>query len=511
MSSSDRELNDLFAEIERRTKHNAIADEVCFPEQLAFVKDPAKRKAALCPRRSGKSMAIGILLLQEALSYPRRKSLYLGLTSDSAHNVIFQDIIERECNKRRIKFKYNNTTHEMTFTNGHKIKLAGMDSSPRDMNRLLGGHYHIVVIDECQSYTQDLKTIVEKRLDPAMRDYAFSGGNIVVLAGTPGEHRGEHYWWLTTKQTTTGLPDPDRTKGWSVHSWGVDKNPYMAKQYAAVCEEKLALYGPAYQEMPDFQSEWLGKWVIEPGSMVYKWNPEINTLKDEQVMRELLEGNPRWTYVIGLDLGWDDATAIVVTAWCPTDPNFYVVHTELVNHTAMSQIGGILAAYRNRFNAVRIVADAGGGASKLFAASLASDFSLPIVAADKHEKANKIGLMNGDFMSGKIKVIAASNKALIQEWEKLTIDRKAWDRGEWKESEKCANHGADSCLYAFRDSLHHHAVVPVPKKPEDTADRWIAERKRLRSPVAEFEEDWWDKADREDEIRSAVRKFRREV
>jgi hypothetical protein len=433
----------LLVEYERRSKHNELAESICFPKQLEFIRNPARRKALFGARRFGKSYTLGAYLLQEALSYPRRSSIYVGLSSDAAYGIIFRDIIEEQCRKRNIRLKYNATTHVITFSNGHTIKLAGMESSPRDMEKLLGRKYHLAVIDECQSFTQDLRMLVTKKLWPAMQDYVIHGGGTVVLAGTPGDLRGRHYWYSITKQLTTGLPDPDREKGWHVTTWPVSDNPYMSEQFKLVQQDYLQTYGPSYVDLPAYRSEWLGQWIMDPGANVFKWDPKINTVTDPELAASLLRGDRKWTYIVSTDLGWEDATAIVLSAYAKDDPNWYVVKSEKFKHMFSSQLGAALSTYKKVFGVQRMVVDTGGGASKQLAMSLQSEFELPIFAADKAEKENAIARMNSDFLAGRIKVVTLGgvNEELVKEWERLTWNKKKLEEdGVLKFDEKFDDH-----------------------------------------------------------------------
>lgn len=506
--SKDPGIIDLVGELERRSRHHTIANEVLFDKQLAVVHDPSRRKAIFTPRRCGKSTTIGVLLLQEALAFPRRKNLYIGLTGEAAYSIIFTEIIEQECKKRKIHIKYNATTRTITFPNGSTIKLAGMDSSPRDMEKLLGGKYHCVVVDECQSFTQDLRMMIKEKLGPAMSDYLDRGGGIIVLAGTPGLVMGDHFWYQITKQTRTGLPDPERERGWAVHEWSVPENPFMANQFAQVCKEEEELFGKMYYERPEFQRQWLGKWVLDSGSRAFKFSKDVNVCTDLDVVRSLVNGDRKWTYIVGVDLGFEDATSIVLGAYCNTDPTLYVVSSEKIKKAVASTVGLKLQALMNTFAVQRMAVDTGGGASKQFAQTLATEYKLPILAAQKTEKENAIGSMNSDFLAGRIKIVTTggANKDLVDELERITIDEKKMrEQGKWALAEKFDDHLSHGLLYMWRDSLHQHAMLPELEKPPTLATRLLADKKRQR-PMWD-EPDVWDKFEEEQEAREFVRRL----
>ena len=508
--SRDDDIIGLVGELERRSRHHTIANEVLFDKQLDVVHDPSRRKAIFTPRRCGKSTTIGILLLQEALAFPRRKNLYIGLTGEAAYSIIFTEIIEQECKRRKIHLKYNATTRTITFSNGSTIKLAGMDSSPRDMEKLLGGKYHCVVVDECQSFTQDLRMMIKEKLGPAMSDYLDRGGGIIVLAGTPGLVMGDHFWYQITKQTRTGLPDPERERGWSVHSWGVPSNPHMAKQFATVCKEEEELFGAMYYERPEFQRQWLGRWVLDASGRAFKFSKDHNVVADMDIAASLVNGDRKWTFIIGVDLGFEDATAVVLGAYCNTDPNLYVVSSEKLKKAVASTVGLKLQALTATFAVQHISVDTGGGASRQFAETLAAEYNLPIQAAEKTEKENAIGSMNSDFLAGRIRVVThgGANKDLIDELEKVTIDeKKLREKGKWAISATAEDHLCHALLYMWRNSLHKHSVIPDLRPEATLASRLLADVKRQRPMWEDEGEDVWDKWEREQEAKEFVRRL----
>jgi phage FluMu gp28-like protein len=66
-----------------------------FKEQLDFIEDPAKLKAAKCTRRSGKSYgAAGIYMAITCIENPGCNCLYLATTRDSAKKIILKDILK---------------------------------------------------------------------------------------------------------------------------------------------------------------------------------------------------------------------------------------------------------------------------------------------------------------------------------------------------------------------------------------------------------------------------------
>ena len=57
-----------------------------FPQQLAIIKDSAKRIAIFVPRRGAKTSSVVLLYLMYALMYSNIRLVFIGLTGDSAEN-----------------------------------------------------------------------------------------------------------------------------------------------------------------------------------------------------------------------------------------------------------------------------------------------------------------------------------------------------------------------------------------------------------------------------------------
>lgn len=503
------EAGRLLLELERRANRHTIdiLDSAgLFDRQIEFIRDPAKRKLLFMPRRSGKSTALGIYLLQEALRFPNRKFLYLGLTSKSVTNIIWKDIIQKEM--KRLKLirpragRQDNFFDEhratITLPNGSQIILCGLDSSPQRVKTLVGGKYHMCIIDETQDIKQDIEAILAE-LGPAVSDYTTSGGGIIVLAGIPGERMGDNLWWRLTKQDPSGAPaldrenqwTPEKRYGWKMFRWAVSDNPHQVEAFSEKIIEFRERLGDAYTSDPEFRRQWLGHWVLDSGSLVYAYSDPCLLARDErlpdykkecEIVRALQKPSSIYTYMAGVDLGYIDATAIVVVAFSRTDKALYVVHTEKLHGAVINQIGARLVDLTSRYNLSRIVVDTGAG-GKLTAESLRQIYGLPCQAASREDKKGAVSNLNSDFRAGLLRIIPESNKPLIDELATHLLDRKKIKMGEWGEDKLTENHCCDALLYAHRESLHHHAIVPTGARPEseyEQADRILHENRLQR-------------------------------
>lgn len=529
----------VLKELERRKRMSNIAEGAgCFPLQIQAMDDTARKKIYFMPRRSGKSTMIGVDILQKALQNPGAKFLYLGFSAKSAKNIMWKDIFEKEMKRlhivkpiaaRRGKGKHYFEQHAgiINLPNGSEIILAGLDTSPKRVNALIGGKYFMAVIDECQLITQDLGFIIEE-LTPGLSDAWPRGGGYLVLSGYPGTHMGENLWWKLTKQDEHGLAAPDRLNvwneydnpsGWKMFRWTPADNPHYAKAFAEVVINHKNEFGDNYMAEPSFRRQWLGQWVIEPGDLLYKYT-DANLLandpnhkdfkKDIEIKTSLLRPEKKWIYIAGVDLGWEDATAIVVGAYCRTDKRFYIISSEKFNHTLPKDIAAKLIGIKGVYDLAYIVIDTGSG-GKMTAETLRQQYNLPIVQAEKQDREALISNFNSDLRAGLIKVIYDNNKGLIDEWATCVVDKKKKDDGIWAPSRSNEDHLADAARYAHHESKHHHSVIPDDPKPRDMADEMLEVRERSKGfnqNAFGDEPDYLDQIEDQEEVDSIIQQFR---
>jgi len=83
----------------------------------------------------------------------------------------------------------------------------------------------------------------------------------------------------------------------------------MAKLWAEEIA-KLKTEQPYIIETPMFKQMYLGEWVVDLDALVYKFNSERNTYQQQP-----LYAKGDWQYIMGVDLGYEDASAFTVVAF----------------------------------------------------------------------------------------------------------------------------------------------------------------------------------------------------
>ena len=151
-----------------------------FQEQLDYVNDTADIVPAVCTRRAGKSVAGFASLYLAGMNYPDSVLPYITLTRKSCKNIIWP-VMQEQNKKHNLGIEFKSADLEAVLPNGARIILYGADTEAF-IERLLGGKYPEVVIDEAQAFGPHLERLVFDVLQPATMDY----NGTIRLQGTPG-------------------------------------------------------------------------------------------------------------------------------------------------------------------------------------------------------------------------------------------------------------------------------------------------------------------------------------
>lgn len=473
MSALVGTFEDVNAELEKRRsiKKNILAH--AFPQQVKFILDPSSQKALFCTRRSAKSFTAGLYLIYEALRNPGSNCLFIGLTRQSAKAIIWKDILSVINTKYNLGAQSNQTDLMMTFPNGSVIAVTGVDVDEEEMNKLLGRKYRLVCIDEASMYTIDLHNLVYGVLGPAVVDPNARGesGTICLMGTASNFPRGLFY------DITTG-----REQGWSLHRWTAHDNPYVARQWSETLE-KIKTNRPLYMETPQFKQWYLNQWVVDEEKLVYRFDTQKNLIKKLPTLP-----HDGWTFVLGVDTGWEDDSAFVLTAYHVHDKFLYVIKIFNKKKMTFDDVATKIHEYMadRAFAPHKIIID---GANKQGVESMRQRSAIPFEYADKQDKVTFIELANSDLIQGSVKVLdIPDNRPLWDEMQSLVWvtdgDKIKYPK---KEHPALSNHLCDAFLYAWRCGWHY-AAVPEEKKIvvgsrewylKQSDDMWQRDRERL--------------------------------
>jgi len=442
------------AEVERLlqapTLPNLLRD--AFPLQRQFIEDTNKLKALFCTRRSAKSYTAGLYLLHTALTRPNTSSVYVGLTRDQSKRIIWTDILKVILKGVNIDAKLNETELTVTLPNGSIIYVLGVDDSPAEADKLLGKKFALAVIDEAASYHIDLRNLVYKILKPAMSDLS----GTIVLCGTPDNNKTGLFYDLT-RDIPVQPPSRETRNGWNIWTWTAYDNPHMAKQWQETINDLNAADEHVSQQAW-YRQHYLGQWVIEEDAKIYRYNMDRNGW--DGILPEY--GNTyAWVYTLGIDLGFEDSTALTLLAYHQYDKNVYILRSKKAKHLTLTDTAQWIRAWMEEYPISYFIVD---GAAKQSVAELQKHHSLPLEAAEKADKVNFIRIMNSDYTAGRIKINADECADLIHEYEHLLWDKRWLERGTYKEDPRFHGDCTDSALYGYRHCYHY---TSVPKSADE--------------------------------------------
>lgn len=451
--------------------------DLSFPKQNEFIENTSKRKSLFCTRRAAKSYTAGLYLMDTVEKYHEVNCLYLGLTKDHAMGIIWNDILLKIDRKHELDMHFRESRRDVTSKTGSKIYVSGADADAEEMQKLLGKKYKLIIIDESQSFSVDMRTLVYGILGPTLID---QGGTICVLGTAGNLTQGLFY------DITTGI-EP----GWTNFAWSAHDNPYVAKQWQEELDD-IDRTRPLFKNTALFKQWYLNQWVIDEDAKVYKFNETRNLSESLPVYVE------PWHYVLGLDLAHSpDSTAFVVGAYHESSPELHIVYTHKQLEMDITAVGTFCKLLDAKYSFEVKVVD---GANKQAVAELNNRHGLGLIPADKTGKSDFIKIMNDDFIQGFIKLHPAAS-ALGDEYKKLIwlADANGKIIEPRKENPIIHNDLCDGALYLWRYCHQYLFKAPVPFKDKSKQENWepdhiakMQEQVRKALNPDELELDWME-------------------
>jgi len=433
------------------------------PYQLSLVLSQHDHETVLSTRRAGKTTGCLAALLYKCLKQPNSTTHYLAITRQSAKRIAWGEL-KKMCRDHNIQAEFQESELTACFPNGSKIYLAGINGEHL-LDQLRGTPIDALVLDEAASYRGSVvQTLIEEVAEPALGD---RNGRIMMV-GTPGPIPHGFFFDATSSKK------PE----WNIRHWSVLNNTHFADGKAA---EWLANHKAkkAWSDIhPVYQREYLGQWTLNSDALVYRFEASRNVGQPTHSLTH---------HVLGVDLGFKDATAFVVLGYNPeVSAKAYVVHTEAHSGWDITKIKTKIKELQAKYSPHHTIMDE-GGLGKLIAEELRNRDHISCSPAEKTDKAGWIELLNGALLQGEL-VVTDPSSPLIGEWINLQ-----WDQDNpGKEHDSYDNHCADACLYAFRKAYSYAYRPPAPK-PLTEEDRVLAAFARMDAlAIQRDQQEWWD-------------------
>lgn len=491
------------SERDRSASEAILAD--LFKEQQDFVLDPDRRKSLLTPRRAGKTHTAISYALYCGLLNPGSVIPIITLTLRSAKRLYWDPFAEFS-RKYALNLEYSRTDNTIKLPNGSKIFLTGAENS-KDIEKLRGGAYKLVLIDECKSFHV---SIFEELIDDILRAATNDTNGTICIIGTPGSILDGPFYTATypglkdedgdlvtrsyNNPEKFWVDNPDRIPMWSRHTWTVQANVHCPHIWDNFLEDKERKKWS--DDNPTWLREALGQWVSMGDTMVYALNQLVSNSGGPHKCRAVwakgegdgfnkwgLPKNMDWRFILGMDMGFNDDFALVVMAYSPYQDCLYQVYDFAEGYLIVPQIAALIKRVQTLFDdkIEAMVADT-GNLAKMVVETLNQQYGFFIEAAEKREKYDHIELLNSDLYDGKVKILVNSDtydEMMHLQWDLKNMDKKtAIRKNKLKEDSRMANHLCDAVLYTWRFSLHHFSrEKPVEPEPETDAfyENWDEE------------------------------------
>lgn len=426
---------------------------LAFDLQLKFIRDETRLKALFCTRRAAKSYTGGIYLIETALKNPGCNVLYIGLTRQSAHGIIWKDILRELDLKYNLKMRFNETLLTATLPNGSVIWVTGADTDEQEMNKLLGRKYKLCVLDEASMFTVNVHQLVYGILKPATADQR---GTICLLGTSSNITRGLFY------DITTG-----QEPGWSLHTWTAYDNPHVKKQWEEEIQD-ISANRPLFKETTLFRQWYLNEWCVDTDAKVYKYEDSANRANVLPLYQS------PYHYVLGVDLGhFPDPSTFVIGAYNDESDLLYMVHAEKHHKMDITDVATKKRELELTYTFDVAVID---GANKQAVEELNNRHKCNFLPADKIGKEHFINLMNAEFIQKKILLLPGA-MGLAEEYRTLVWETdggkvKISATGARREHPGIPNDLCDAALYLWRWAYTYLWSRPKEDVEWNSQERW---------------------------------------
>ena len=441
-----KEEEELLKEYYKRLSINEATGLIDFDDpqlhlQNEVVNDKENRyKANQCTRRAGKSFTEVVAHINDMQTFPKCRNLYLALTADSAEAITY-DIFDEINEKFKIGLVFKVQKRIWVHPNGSTCRMFGVDNSEKEMKKVLGQKLMKVSIDEAGSMTINMKKLVYQMIKPALAD--LRPNSSLTLLGT-AENIPNTFFEAVTSGKEKDVP-------WKIRKWTAYDNPYMKDQWTEEINEMLES-NPLVVNASWFKTHYMNEWCADDDLLIIP-------AKDIQFVKHKQSSD--WIYVLGVDIGFNDANAFTVCAYSPKSNKIHFVKSYKEAELIFSEVAAEIKKLQRQYNITKIWID---GSNKQGVEEIKQRFKIPLESAEKTTKALMLNILKDDIVTGTAQMDEDGCGELFTEWQGLM-----W-KDEQKDTEdpRCQNHSSDSALYAWRYCKHYLYVAPEKKHNKDS-------------------------------------------
>jgi len=294
--------------------------ESCFDIQQQVLDTKQKVIMLMAGRRAGKTEVDIRKALQTALT-PHSIVLFIGLTYTRCMDLFWNPLndlvkeysigIAREARNEGI----------LVLDNDSEFHFVG-NSTVTERDKLRGGKYDLIIIDEAQSQPA-LAYLIESVLEPTLKDKQ----GTMMISGTGPRVRGTRWGFLWNER--------EKFPGLRLN-WNLSENPYMPdyKSILATLREEKGWT----EDNAVYVSEYLGVECFDDDALCFRLTE--NNFFTKVQLEEWVKGQPPSDikFVVGIDYGFVDSTAISLLCFSLHKAEVFLVYESKFNRSGVTEI-----------------------------------------------------------------------------------------------------------------------------------------------------------------------------
>lgn len=381
-----------------------------FQQQMMLTK--YQLNLAMAGRRSGKTEG-NVLLTGYQSMIPESRVLIIALTYETAQSLYWHPVLKLLDDLSLAVAEKDSKSGTIRLANGSIIKLVG-NSNQDEREKLRGGKWHLIIIDEVQSQ-KALPYLIHDVCEPMLLD--FKGK--LWLTGT-GPRVRSTMWedlWLNAKHAFR-------------LNWNLTQNPFIPDHDKAL-KEILVKKGLREND-PLFLREYMGQIAYDDDALVVRFKDENFYQPDE--LRGWIANQPVTDihFIGGIDYGHSDHDAFCIIAWSDSKPELYMVYQYKMNLEGIASLAaGIKAGLdyvatdpmfsiipRDQKEDFYIFADTSDGRAS---SDLMMMLKVNIFPAYKHDKAAAVDFLQEDVRLGNLKIPRLDDMSPIEDEAMKTL------------------------------------------------------------------------------------------
>lgn len=259
----------------------------------------------LCSRRLGKSVALNGVAIEQALSKPGSRILYLSKTTDNVNEIVDQasSVILGSC-PESIAPTFKVKDNKFVFPNGSEIRIKGLDNTGPDVIRGVGAD--LVILDEF-CFMKHLDYLMTSIIQPM----AIERGGRILLASTPPDTPGhDSLSWIQKAEE----------RGAFVRKTIYECPRWSDKQIRLFEEEAGGKHSDT------FKREYMAKVIISQSKAIL---PAFDDDKAEKIVKDVDMPSYIPDLYVSLDIGFKDLS-VALFGWWDYEEARLVIQDEVV-------------------------------------------------------------------------------------------------------------------------------------------------------------------------------------